>query len=846
MNICRNPIHIINVCTALKEGGHVMRKNHWASRALLFLLSLFLMFGTLSACSTVIDNDPKNDEDPIDDPIVDPVDDPVEEVIKVEDLTYFPKDPEEPIIDVKKLNFDSLSNRFILREFSSGVTLYASTAPGKPAKLPSKTLTSVLINPSISNPTTPFVDPVPVYSNGHRTAFVQKGGDEKRWFAIVENNSNIKKLVWQVSEHPYINADSNWMKPAGLLGSGELAAQTKEFTIDFRNMYGLRVNRITSKVFGGLSKIQGNYLNPKQVVFYVRVIGLDENDKPIGYPGYGLEILYGDRLTQSAGSIPFIMLFDLLSAERIGDPKLSGENQNQLENNSQIYFEPKQKAPWHFRPQGYPKTTDTFLIQITRVKPDTSLDGWRYPTGLIYQKEIKKGSEEFTNIPNSGYTIPIDFRLATNAVTEILYIRFVALSPGNVPGTVKTNFSKAVKVFYGDTKSEFTYFVPPEVKKIDANIPQVKLVEYEPIQWEYSDWMYWYEVVRQPTFKEYFSFIPTHQVPMGDALVPGYEVGTVIRFTRPSEKDESWLKEAWDAVSDYFSDIVSFVAKVTNWVSKAYADAKVGLAKFVAQNLPLIPDKWRDDLQKELEKLIDYGLVALGIPPTLPNFDDLTKMGTDYLAATALTQLGLPDTDFNMDTIKDLGKGISKELNQSASSGSSPNPLDWKFVRPYSKALYRPAYMHIEITNNTKEVTAPGVLEGRIHRTLAQSEMTDGNKMTLSTSFGGTKYFELFLPVKNVVIPRLVPGQTMLVPIYLTEYTGYAYPFHSKTVSQNEFLSMYNNLDYFEFDFKINYELPSAQEYSKQLKLSQNFAYEYKTDQSSIYFKIQPYDRYIP
>jgi hypothetical protein len=124
--------------------------------------------------------------------------------------------------------------------------------------------------------------------------------------------------------------------------------------------------------------------------------------------------------------------------------------------------------------------------------------------------------------------------------------------------------------------------------------------------------------------------------------------------------------------------------------------------------------------------------------------------------------------------------------------------------------------------------------------------MADGNKMTLSASFGGTKYFELFLPVKNVVIPRLVPGQTMLVPIYLTEYTGHAYPFHSKTVSQNEFLSMYNNLDYFEFDFKINYELPNAQEYSKQLKLSQDFAYEYKTDQSNIYFKIQPYDRYIP
>jgi hypothetical protein len=262
-----------------------MRKNQWASRALLFLLSLFLLFSMLSACSTAVDNDPKNDEDPIVDPIDDPVDDPVEEVIKVEELPYFPKDPEEPVIDVKKLNFDSISSRVIKREFASAVTLYAATTAGKPATLPSNTLTSILINPSIINPTTPFVDPVPVYSNGHRTAFVQRGGDEKRWFAIVENNSNIKKLVWQVSEHPYINADPDWQNPDGLLGAGELALQTKEFTIDFRNMYGLRVNRLATRLFSSLSKIQGDYLNPKQVVFYVRVVALDENDKPIGQSG---------------------------------------------------------------------------------------------------------------------------------------------------------------------------------------------------------------------------------------------------------------------------------------------------------------------------------------------------------------------------------------------------------------------------------------------------------------------------------------------------------------------------------------------------------------------------------
>ena len=801
-----------------------------------FFVSLFLLLSVLSACTSLPDENPDDD----------PKDDPKQEVIDVDELPFFPKDPIEPVMDSKNIKFENFSLRMVKMEFSSVITLYASTAPGKPASMPAKSVGSILINPSVINPSTFFTDPVPVYSNGHRTAFIQRGGDEKRWFAIVKNTSEANRLVWQVSELPYINDDPNWKNPKGLLSSGELESSVNEFTIDFRNIYGLRVNRIKTNIFSGLSKIQGNYRNPKQVVFYVRVIALDKNDKPIGNPGVGLEILYGDRLTQPAGSVPFVMLYDLLSAEKAGDLVYSGEFQNRLVKNTQINYRPSSDRTWRFRPEGYPKTVDTFLIQVTRISPDLSQEGWRYPTGLIYQKEIKKGSEEFSSFSDGFYSIPINFSTVTNLATDILYIRFVALSPGNSPGTVKTNFSRVVKVNYGDKTSDISYYVAPEVKKINANIPQVKLLEYEPIQWEYFDWMYWYEVIRQPTYKEYFSFIPAQQVPNGDDLVPGYEVGTVIRFTPPSEKDESWYEEAWDAVSDYFSDLVGFIEDVTNWVSTAYADAKLGLAKFVAQNLPLLPDKWRDDLQEELEKLIDYGLVTLGIPPTLPNFDDLTSMGTDYLAATALTQLDLPVTDYNMDTIKDLGEGIKDELNKPSNSGSSPNPLNWNFVRPYSKALYRPAYMYIEISNPSNRVTEPGILEGRIHRTLAQSEMTDGNKMTLSATFGGSKYFELFLPIKNVIIPRLAPGQTLLVPVYFTEYTGNAYSFHSKTVSQNEFMNMWNNFDYFEFDFKITYELPKAQDYSKQLNLSQDYLYEYNSEDSRIYFKIPPYQRYTP
>ena len=40
--------------------------------------------------------------------------------------------------------------------------------------------------------------------------------------------------------------------------------------------------------------------------------------------------------------------------------------------------------------------------------------------------------------------------------------------------------------------------------------------------------------------------------------------------------------------------------------------------------------------------LLDAGLVALGIPPSLPNFDQLMNEGLDYLASSVVEQIGVP------------------------------------------------------------------------------------------------------------------------------------------------------------------------------------------------------------
>ena len=42
---------------------------------------------------------------------------------------------------------------------------------------------------------------------------------------------------------------------------------------------------------------------------------------------------------------------------------------------------------------------------------------------------------------------------------------------------------------------------------------------------------------------------------------------------------------------------------------------------------------------------VDIGLAALGVPPTLPNFDKLMDEGADYLAATLAEESGVPGSE---------------------------------------------------------------------------------------------------------------------------------------------------------------------------------------------------------
>ena len=720
--------------------------------------------------------------------------------------------------------------------------LYISEGAEQPSSLPDEPLDNRPVDVS-----------GPRYSQSHNATFIERGKNETRWLAV-KPREEASNIVWQIADSPFVEGDKNWQRPTGLLKNETLPARTTEFQLDFSLIAPLSSKIAAQQAASNAS--EDHELNPNQSSLFARAVAVDDEGSAIGHVGSGVEFTYGDALTFEP-DIPDIQFpFPLLSGLRSGSITTNGEYPNSLFDSNEHFYDTSYTEPWYFRPNGYPSGTHTVYIQVLSVPPSGGKDAWREPTGLVHEIKVVSGDPEFDAFATDSYhALPVDIQSFASQSPSQFYVRAVALRNGSTLGTVLANYSKTVLIKYGTHESDFEFYIPPEVVTIEANLPTVRLLAYQPIRWERPDWMYFYEVVRRPTQKEYYTTLPESMLPNPNALMPDLPVGKVINLTPPPPEDTSWLQDAWNAVSNFFSSLTGFLADVANWVSETYADVKSDLVEFVANNFPAIPEDWRDELQAALTYGLDYGLASVGIPPSLPNFDELSNMGADYIAATALEQAGIPANEIIQDTAiqaaEDLSNRVEQSITQQANSGQTPNPMNWNFVKPYHRFIYRPAFIQFEIENTSTEETPPGVLSGKVFRQLTHEDLANAYLQEISSAYGGL-YFELYRPVSEVHIPRLLPGQRLRIPIFLKEYSGQAYPWPNGVgsyprVEPNHFLKMYNNFgELTKFSFRIDFVLPSAQSYATGNGEPADKLYEYALTSKGFNFTGDPAYSYEP
>ena len=169
--------------------------------------------------------------------------------------------------------------------------------------------------------------------------------------------------------------------------------------------------------------------------------------------------------------------------------------------------------------------------------------------------------------------------------------------------------------------------------------------------------------------------------------------------------------------------------------------------------------------------------MSIGLPPTLPNIDQLAEQGMDYIVKVAVDEAlqaaGVPADSAAAQEItekvrEEVAEGLTSELEK-AILAQNQNPLRAGFLRLDTGRLYQPAYVEVFVCNYSK------------------TRATRAGWVGVRTGNGHDVY-----EPKGVSIPVLQPGEHMVIRIYLkhlrNKYCGYE--------------------KYFDERYNGNYELP--------------------------------------
>ncbi len=216
--------------------------------------------------------------------------------------------------------------------------------------------------------------------------------------------------------------------------------------------------------------------------------------------------------------------------------------------------------------------------------------------------------------------------------------------------------------------------------------------------------------------------------------------------------NKTWSQELWDVTSAALNQQNSF-----------FQAAKAGLVDGIAKAIETASGvKVGNDVRAGILKGLDLALVYCGIPPSLPNIDQLYSRGVDYLAATiadyALEQAtGVAIDEFGADPLMTMAvrdavrEQAKQETAKLIEKLTKPAPFDlqtpetWGTPAPFFRR--RPAMVYLEIR------LRPG-----------RKPVTGVTWQALELRFPGSS--AVFENIPSVALPRAV-GDRLVVPVAL-------------------------------------------------------------------------------
>lgn len=231
--------------------------------------------------------------------------------------------------------------------------------------------------------------------------------------------------------------------------------------------------------------------------------------------------------------------------------------------------------------------------------------------------------------------------------------------------------------------------------------------------------------------------------------------------------EKSWYESLWSELTSGLS-----------WVSAQYNSLKSSIVNAVGSVACGGDDKCVGILTAGL----DSGLIALGVPPTIPNFDQMMDGGFDYLAGELSSQAGCPDV-----ACKDLvKKGLKMALdqNKNVNPGCDTAAAHNMGIEPVClpagvkahwdpAATYRDAKVVLQVTRNSVNIPNESKALSK-YRILLFSWATNSQVVggMITNIEPNNKSMKITQPLeaevftsKIIPIPYLEKGQTIDIPV---------------------------------------------------------------------------------
>ena len=264
-----------------------------------------------------------------------------------------------------------------------------------------------------------------------------------------------------------------------------------------------------------------------------------------------------------------------------------------------------------------------------------------------------------------------------------LYARVVTLDSVSKPVGLASN---TVELQFVQMAKQAPIQFPPA--------PSIKIIGFRPAQAYWFDWQ-------------------CHVIANNDQ--PSLAVGGEFMWRKGdhldacAKSDDAWYEDVVNAFGDFFSSAWDLLKDGANWLSNTYSSLKSTAVNFAA-SLPPVSCSENDTrpecgvLKTALATGLDVALSSVGMPPSLPDFDQLQSMGTDYVAQVLVEESGTANVPLSQEIAKQMVQKIIDEgktaMEQSHSSAGTP----W---HPNPDCMYKPLLLTLEVRNTRSEPSPP-------------------------------------------------------------------------------------------------------------------------------------------